>query len=87
MTSRIDGASRTAVAGRYLSLGRQPRIRAGNNAQSWEVITAMLSAYGGAEYVDLAAAVSQHRHPAGGFAFVDYCIRNGWLRVDPAKKG
>lgn len=65
-------------SGRYM-FGRKPSLTAKQNADSWGVISAMLTAYGGAEYEDLSAAVRQHNHVAGGRAFVDYCIRNGWL--------
>jgi hypothetical protein len=64
---------------RRYRVGNPPRLSAKPNVASWSVINAIMSAYGGAEYDDLAAAVSQHAHPAGGRAFVDYCIRNGWL--------
>jgi hypothetical protein len=66
-------------SGRYC-LGREPDITANQNLASWKVVSAMLDAYGGAEYEEFAAAVRQHNHPAGGHAFIDYCIRNGWLR-------
>ena len=65
-------------SGRYW-LGREPHVTAGQNAASWSVVSAMLNAYGGADYEDFSAAVRQHDHPAGGRAFIDYCIRNGWL--------
>jgi DNA-directed RNA polymerase subunit RPC12/RpoP len=66
-------------AGRFC-LGREPNLTAGRNLASWTVISAILQAYGGADYEDLAIAVRQHDHPAGGRSFVDYCIRNGWLK-------
>lgn len=66
-------------SGRYC-LGRAPDLTADQNLTSWKVVSAMLEAYGGAEYEEFAAAVRQHDHPTGGHAFVDYCIRNGWLR-------
>jgi hypothetical protein len=66
-------------SGRFC-LGREPNLTTGQNLASWSVISAMLSAYGGADYEDLAVAVRQHAHAAGGKAFVDYCIRNGWLK-------
>jgi hypothetical protein len=66
-------------AGRYVR-GETPSHRVQSTKASWKVIEAMLDAYGGAEYEQLVAAVAQHDHPAGGKAFVDYCIRNGWLR-------
>lgn len=66
-------------SGRY-RLGREPNLTAEQNAGSWGVVSAMLRAYGGAEYEDLGIAVRQHDHAAGGKAFIDYCIRNGWLR-------
>jgi hypothetical protein len=50
------------------------------NIESWSVIAAIMAAYGSATLEDLAAAVSQHRHPAGGLAFVKYCVRQGWLK-------
>jgi hypothetical protein len=65
-------------AKRY-SIGREPNHSAPENAASWTVISAILTAYGAAGYSDLVAAVSQHRHPSGGKGFVDYCIRSGWL--------
>jgi len=61
-------------------LGSAPiSLSAAQNIESWGVIMAILKAYGGANLDDLAAAVSQHKHPGGGRGFVDYCIRNGWL--------
>ena len=49
-------------------------------AQSGRYVAALLAAYGGAEYEELCAAVRQHDHPEGSKAFIDYCIRNAWLR-------
>ena len=49
------------------------------NASSWTVVSALLSADGGADFEEFIAAVRQHDHPAGGKGFIDYCIRNGWL--------
>jgi hypothetical protein len=69
----------SSYSGRY-RLGREPKLTAEQNAASWKVIAAMLEAYGGADFDDLAVAVSQHDHHAGGRAFVEYCIRNGWLQ-------
>ncbi len=69
----------STASGRYV-LGRTPEHTSGPNIASWNVISALLNAYGGAEYEDLAAAVRQHDHPAGGKAFIDYCIRKGWLK-------
>ncbi len=66
-------------SGRYC-LGHTPSHTAHQNIESWSVISAMLNAYGGADVEDIAAAVSQHKHPDGGRAFVEYCIRNGWLK-------
>lgn len=70
---------KTSETARYM-LGQEPKHTNGPNAASWSVIASMLEAYGGAEYEDLVVAVSQHDHAEGGKAFVDYCIRNGWLR-------
>jgi hypothetical protein len=70
---------RTTESGRYI-MGRTPAHTAAQNVASWGVIAAMLSAYGGADYEELVAAVRQHDHPEGGKGFVDYCIRNGWLQ-------
>jgi hypothetical protein len=50
-----------------------------HNIDSWSVVASIIHAYGSATAHDLAAAVSQHRHPAGGMAFIRYCIRNKWL--------
>ena len=71
--------ARTDNSGRY-RLGREPNLTASHNAVSWNLVSAALRANGGAEYEDLIAAVRQHDHPAGGKAFIDYCIRNGWLQ-------
>lgn len=71
--------SKTLESGRYVA-GRSPVHTAGQNIASWSVIASLLSAYGGAEYDELVAAVRQHDHPAGGKGFIDYCIRNGWLK-------
>lgn len=62
-----------------LRLGRAPSVTAEHNMVSWSVVTAMLEAYGGADYEDLIGAVRQHANPGGGKGFIDYCIRNGWL--------
>lgn len=70
---------RTAESGRFVA-GKTPKHTSGPNMASWSVLAAVLAAYGGAEYEQLVAAVTQHDHPAGGKAFVDYCIRNDWLR-------
>ena len=64
---------------RRLQLAKEPTLIAGQNLKSWSVISAILNAYGTADYDDLATAVRQHDHVAGGKAFVDYCIRNSWL--------
>jgi hypothetical protein len=69
----------TSRSGRYVA-GRAPEHTSGPNMASWGVVSALLSAYGGAEYEQLVVAVRQHDHPEGGKGFVDYCIRNGWLR-------
>jgi len=70
---------KSSESGRYVA-GRSPVHTLGQNVASWSVIAALLSAYGGADYDELVAAVRQHDHPAGGKAFIDYCIRNGWLQ-------
>lgn len=70
---------RVADSGRYV-LGRTPTHTSGPNIASWSVVSALLSAYGGAEYEELVAAVRQHDHPEGAKAFIDYCIRNDWLQ-------
>lgn len=70
---------KTSASGRYVA-GTEPRHTSAPNAASWEVISAVLSSYGGAEYEELVSAVRQHDHPDGGKAFIDYCVRNGWLR-------
>lgn len=70
---------RTTGSGRFVA-GKEPRHTSGPNAASWSVIAAMLEAYGGVEYEQLVAAVHQHDHPDGGKAFVDYCLRQGWLQ-------
>lgn len=64
-----------------LVLAKPPqRQTAQHNIESWNVIAAIMAAYGGASTDDLAAAVSQHRHQDGGLAFVEYCISRGWLK-------
>jgi hypothetical protein len=70
---------KTAESGRYVS-GREPKHSVAPNVASWSVVSAMLAAYGSAEFEELVAAVRQHDHPEGGRAFINYCIRNGWLR-------
>lgn len=66
-------------AGRYAA-GRSPAHTAAPNIASWSVISAMLAAYGSADYDELVAAVRQHDRPGGGKGFVDYCIDHGWLQ-------
>jgi len=66
-------------SGRYVAGSAPPQV-SGPNAASWSVISAMLSAYGGVEYEELISAVRQHDHPEGGKAYIDLCIRSGWLR-------
>lgn len=68
-----------ARASRFVA-GQPPQPTSLHNRASWSVISAMLTAYGGAPYDDLVAAVRQHDHPEGGKGFVEYCIRSGWLR-------
>lgn len=64
-----------------LALDNAPQgLTAQHNIESWSVIAAVMTAYGSASQDDLAAAVSQHKHPEGGLAFVKYCIRQGWLK-------
>lgn len=64
-----------------LTLDKPPQsLTARQNIESWSVIAAVMAAYGSATQDDLAAAVSQHRHPEGGLAFVKYCVRQGWLK-------
>ncbi len=64
-----------------LTLDNPPQgLTAEHNIKSWSVIAAVMAAYGSASQEDLAAAVSQHRHPDGGLAFLKYCIRQGWLK-------
>lgn len=66
---------------RYVA-GPTPEPTSSQNRASWGVVTAMLAAYGGASYDDLVAAVRQHDHPDGGKGFINYCIRQGWLRPE-----
>ena len=70
---------RTPQSGRYVP-GQLPKHTSGPNIASWSVVGALLAAYGGGEYEELCAAVRQHDHPEGGRAFIDYCIRKGWLQ-------
>ncbi|MCA9232805.1 MAG: hypothetical protein KDA57_19300 [Planctomycetales bacterium] len=77
----------TLDSGRYVA-GLTPKHTAEQNSASWSVLSALLSAYGSAEYNELVAAVRQHAHPGGGKGFVDYCIRNNWLRrAQPGSDG
>ena len=62
-----------------LKIAKTPNLSAGQNLTSWSVVAAILNAYGEANYADLAASVRQHDHKSGGKAFIDYCIKNGWL--------
>lgn len=68
-----------AGATRY-EAGQTPQPTSSHNRASWAVISSILTAYGGATYDDLVAAVRQHDHPEGGKGFVDYCIRHSWLK-------
>ena len=70
---------RTAQSGRSVA-GQLPKHTSGPNIASWSVVGALLAAYGGGEYEELCAAVRKHDHPEGGRAFIDYCIRKGWLQ-------
>jgi hypothetical protein len=69
-------------AGLY-KLGSMPSRLAPHNQASWNIIEAVLRAYGTAEFFDLAVAVRNHAHgdkaESGPQSFVSYCIRNGWL--------
>jgi hypothetical protein len=71
----------TKTTGRYCRR-EEYNPEAQHNIASWRVISAILSAYGGGNFNDLSAAVSQHADPNGGDgeAFVNYCIRRGWLK-------
>ncbi len=55
----------TTASGRYVA-GRAPRHSSGPNIASWKVVSALLAAYGGADYEELIAAVRQHDHPDDG---------------------
>lgn len=68
-----------------LRLGKPPAKRlVPHNLESWHVVVAIMSAYGGAAQTDLEAAVRQHRHEYGGTGFIQYCLRQGWLVRDEA---
>lgn len=79
---RVIGRT-TKDAGTY-KLGTTPLHLAPHNQQSWDIIAAILKAYGTADYYDLAVSVRQHRHgdkaASGPQSFVSYCIRSGWLQ-------
>ena len=74
----------TKDAGTYM-LGTMPSRLAPHNQESWEIIAAILKAYGTADYFDLAVSVRQHKHgdkaASGPKSFVSYCIRSGWLKL------
>ena len=53
-----------------------------HNMASWNVVAAIMAAYGNASKSDLVAAVSQHQHEGGGVGFIEYCIRLGWLKIE-----
>lgn len=69
-------------AGIY-KLGTCPSRLASHNQASWNVLKAILEAYGTADFYDLAVAVRRHVHgdksASGPQSFVSYCIRSGWL--------
>ncbi len=75
----------TKDAGIY-KLGTAPTRLAPHNQESWDIIVAILKAYGKADYYDLAVSVRQHKHgdkaASGPQSFVSYCIRSGWLQRD-----
>lgn len=72
----------TIDAGAY-RIGSPPNRLAPHNQESWNIIEAILTAYGTADYYDLAVAVRRHKHgdkkAHGPQSFVSYCIRSGWL--------
>lgn len=69
-------------AGTY-KLGATPARLALHNQASWNVVEAIMTAYGTADFYDLAVAVRHHAHgdksASGPQSFISYCIRNGWL--------
>lgn len=79
---RVIGRA-TKDAGVY-KLGTTPSWLAPHNQESWDIIVAILKAYGRADYYDLAVSVRQHKHgdkaASGPQSFVSYCIRSGWLQ-------
>ena len=72
----------TKYAGVY-KLGEAPQSLMRHNLQSWQIIEAILCAYGRADFWDLSVAVRGHKHGTksakGPQSFVRYCIRSGWL--------
>lgn len=69
-------------AGTY-KLANTPNRLAPHNQASWNIIEAILRAYGTADFYDLSVAVRQHVHgdkaASGPQSFVSYCIRSGWI--------
>ncbi len=76
----------TKYVGRY-RLKSAPGPLAHHNQVSWNIIEAILNAYGSADFWDLAVAVRDHKHGTkkakGPQSFVRYCIRSGWIERCP----
>ncbi len=72
----------TKYAGMY-KFGQAPQTLMSHNLKSWRIIEAILTAYGKADFWDLAVAVRGHKHGTksakGPQDFIRYCIKSGWL--------
>lgn len=69
---------------RRYRLGRLPRGLNEENAASWSIIEAILTARGHSQFKVLATAITGHAPRDAAKLrpqqFVDYCIRRGWLK-------
>lgn len=63
-------------------IGRVPRTTASQNGRTWSILEQHLAIVRSASYEQLLRWAKDHDHARGGKGFVDYCIDNGWLKVD-----
>jgi len=74
----------TKYAGKKYRLGDTPNMLNPDNAASWRIIEAMITAYGPRDFWDLAVACRDHKHGTqaakGPQSWIRYCIRSGWLK-------
>ena len=69
----------------FYCIGKKPNSLFDHNLETWELLESSIEASGGkASYGYLCDLASGHKHfgreDGNPERFIDYCIRNGWLK-------